>query len=123
MPIDELDLSLRSYNCLKRAGINYVEDLIDKTENDLMKVRNLGRMNLEEIKQKLNEMGLCLRDQTLGKENINPLTKIENLRLALQCLLDEYIQYTDNACHCNEYGDNEECSYCFAKRILKETNK
>jgi len=48
-------------------------------------------------------------------------SKIENLRLALECLKDEYIQYVDNACHCDEYGENEECAYCFTKRILKET--
>ena len=44
-----------------------------------------------------------------------------NLRLALECLKDEYIQYVDDACHCDEYDDNEECSYCYAVRILKET--
>ena len=49
MTIEELDLSVRSYNCLKRAGINTVEDLINKTEEDMMKVRNLGRKSLEEV--------------------------------------------------------------------------
>lgn len=60
MTIEELDLSVRSYNCLKRAGINTVEDLINKTEEDMMKVRNLGRKSLEEVLFKLNAMGLAL---------------------------------------------------------------
>lgn len=60
MTIEELDLSVRSYNCLKRAGINTVEDLIAKTEEDMMKVRNLGRKSLEEVVQKLEALGLSL---------------------------------------------------------------
>ncbi|AKP45551.1 MULTISPECIES: DNA-directed RNA polymerase subunit alpha [Bacillus] len=61
MTIEELDLSVRSYNCLKRAGINTVQELANKTEEDMMKVRNLGRKSLEEVKAKLNELGLSLR--------------------------------------------------------------
>ena len=60
MTIEELDLSVRSYNCLKRAGINTVEDLTNKTEEDMMKVRNLGRKSLEEVLQKLQILGLQL---------------------------------------------------------------
>lgn len=60
MTIEELDLSVRSYNCLKRAGINTVEDLTNKTEEDMMKVRNLGRKSLEEVLSKLNALGLSL---------------------------------------------------------------
>lgn len=60
MTVEELDLSVRSYNCLKRAGINTVEDLISKTEEDMMKVRNLGRKSLEEVLQKLGALGLSL---------------------------------------------------------------
>ncbi len=60
MTIEELDLSVRSFNCLKRAGINTVEDLINKSENDMMKVRNLGRKSLEEVIQKLNSLGFNL---------------------------------------------------------------
>ena len=60
MNIDELELSVRSYNCLKRAGINTVEDLISKTEEDMMKVRNLGRKSLDEVIAKLKSMGLSL---------------------------------------------------------------
>ncbi len=56
MTIEELDLSVRSYNCLKRAGINTVEDLTNKTEEDMMKVRNLGRKSLEEVREKLHEL-------------------------------------------------------------------
>lgn len=58
--IEELDLSVRSYNCLKRAGINTVQDLTNKSENDMMKVRNLGRKSLEEVIAKLDGMGLSL---------------------------------------------------------------
>ncbi|NLK67959.1 MAG: DNA-directed RNA polymerase subunit alpha [Clostridiaceae bacterium] len=60
MTIEELDLSVRSYNCLKRASINTVEELINKTEEDMMKVRNLGRKSLEEVNQKLAALGLSL---------------------------------------------------------------
>lgn len=60
MTIEELDLSVRSYNCLKRAGINTVEDLTNRTEDDMMKVRNLGRKSLEEVIQKLHGLGLSL---------------------------------------------------------------
>ena len=60
MNIDELELSVRSYNCLKRAGINTVEELCNKTSEDMMKVRNLGRKSLEEVLAKLKELGLQL---------------------------------------------------------------
>ena len=60
MTIEELDLSVRSFNCLKRANINTVEDLISKPEDEMMKVRNLGRKSLEEVINKLNMMGLSL---------------------------------------------------------------
>ena len=60
LTIEELDLSVRSFNCLKRANINTVEDLISKTEDEMMKVRNLGRKSLEEVINKLNMMGLSL---------------------------------------------------------------
>ncbi len=61
MTIEELDLSVRSFNCLKRAGINTVEDLINKSEDDMMKVRNLGRKSLEEVVEKLNSLGFQLQ--------------------------------------------------------------
>ncbi len=61
MTIEELDLSVRSFNCLKRASINTVEDLINKTEDDMMKVRNLGRKSLEEVINKLASLGFALR--------------------------------------------------------------
>ena len=60
MNIDELELSVRSYNCLKRAGINTVEELINRSSDDMMKVRNLGRKSLEEVLAKLKELGLEL---------------------------------------------------------------
>lgn len=62
MTIEELDLSVRSYNCLKRAGINTVDELVQKNEEEMMKVRNLGRKSLEEVQQKLAALGLNLRD-------------------------------------------------------------
>lgn len=61
MTIEELDLSVRSYNCLKRAGINTVQELTNKSEADMMKVRNLGRKSLDEVKAKLADLGLSLR--------------------------------------------------------------
>lgn len=61
MTIEELDLSVRSFNCLKRAGINSVEELVQKNNDEMMRVRNLGRKSLEEIEQKLQQLGLTLR--------------------------------------------------------------
>ncbi|MDX1769973.1 MAG: DNA-directed RNA polymerase subunit alpha [Planococcaceae bacterium] len=63
MTIEELDLSVRSYNCLKRAGINTVLELANKSEDDMMKVRNLGRKSLEEVRAKLDDLGLGLRKE------------------------------------------------------------
>ena len=60
--IDDLDLSVRSNNCLRRAGINTVDELVQKTEEDMMKVRNLGRKSLDEVKKKLADLGLALRN-------------------------------------------------------------
>ncbi len=61
MVIEELDLSVRSYNCLKRAGINTIAELVERDEEEMMKVRNLGRKSLEEVQQKLAVLGLSLR--------------------------------------------------------------
>ena len=63
MTIEELDLSVRSFNFLKRAGINTVEDLINKSEDDMMKVRNLGRKSLEEVVEKLTSLGFSLQNE------------------------------------------------------------
>ena len=63
MTVEELDLSVRSFNCLKRAGINTVGELTNKTEEDMMKVRNLGKKSLEEVVSKLNEMNLSLKTE------------------------------------------------------------
>jgi DNA-directed RNA polymerase subunit alpha len=63
MTIEELELSVRSYNCLKRAGINTVQELCSKTEEEMMKVRNLGRKSLEEVQEKLEDLGLSLRKE------------------------------------------------------------
>jgi len=62
MPIDELELSVRSFNCLKRANINTVEELVQKSEEDMMAVRNLGKKSLEEVKEKLADIGYHLRE-------------------------------------------------------------
>ena len=61
-PIEDLDLSCRSYNCLKRAGISTVAELTQKTEDEMMKVRNLGKKSLKEVKEKLLENNLSFRD-------------------------------------------------------------
>jgi len=58
MPIEDLELSVRSYNCLKRSGISTVQDLANKTEADMMKVRNLGKKSLDEVINKLHSLGL-----------------------------------------------------------------
>ncbi|AMB99124.1 DNA-directed RNA polymerase subunit alpha [Aerococcus urinaehominis] len=63
MTIEELDLSVRSYNCLKRAGINTVQELTQKSEQEMMKVRNLGRKSLDEVKGKLDDLDLSLREE------------------------------------------------------------
>lgn len=63
MTIEELDLSVRSFNCLKRAGINTVEDLVSKSEDEMMKVRNLGRKSLEEVMAKLDSLGFKLNSE------------------------------------------------------------
>ena len=62
MSIEELELSVRSFNCLKRANINTVEELVSKTSDEMMKVRNLGRKSLDEVLQKLKDLNLHLRD-------------------------------------------------------------
>lgn len=62
MIVEELDLSVRSFNCLKRAGINTVDELTEKTEDEMMKVRNLGKKSLEEVQEKLAELGLSLKE-------------------------------------------------------------
>jgi DNA-directed RNA polymerase subunit alpha len=61
MTIDDLELTVRSYNCLKRAGINTVQELTEKSQDDMMKVRNLGRKSLDEVLAKLGELGLSLK--------------------------------------------------------------
>ena len=62
MTIEELELSVRSSNCLKRANINTVEELTEKSEDDMLKVRNLGKKSLDEVKNKLEELGLSLKE-------------------------------------------------------------
>ena len=69
MTIDELDLSVRSFNCLKRANINTVADLIDKTGEDMMRVRNMGKKSLDEVQKKLEMMGLSLASEDSGSNN------------------------------------------------------
>ena len=69
MTIDELDLSVRSFNCLKRANINTVADLINKTGEDMMKVRNMGKKSLDEVQKKLEMMGLSLASEESGSSN------------------------------------------------------
>ena len=61
--IEDLDFSVRAYNCLKRAGIHTLQDLVNKSESDMMKIRNLGKKSLKEVLDKIKEMGLVLRDE------------------------------------------------------------
>ena len=61
MTIEELDLTVRSYNCLKRAGINTVDELVQRSEDEMMKVRNLGRKSLDEVIAKLSALGMYLK--------------------------------------------------------------
>ena len=63
MPIEELDLSVRPYNCLKRAGINTIGDLVQRTEEEIVNVKNFGRKSLDEVKEKLAVLGLKLREK------------------------------------------------------------
>lgn len=71
MKVDDLDLTVRSYHCLMRADIKTVGDLVEKTEDEIMKVRNLGRKSLEEVKQKLQEMGLSLKENDSSAKHDN----------------------------------------------------
>ena len=61
--IDDLDLSVRAYNCLKRAGIQTLKNLVDKSENEMMKIRNLGKKSLKEVMDKVKDMGLSFRSE------------------------------------------------------------
>ena len=61
--IEDLDFSVRAYNCLKRAGIHTLQDLVNKSESDMMKIRNLGKKSLKEVLDKIRDMGLVLRDE------------------------------------------------------------
>ena len=61
--IDDLDLSVRAYNCLKRAGILSLKDLVNKSENEMMKIRNLGKKSLKEVMDKVKDMGLNFRNE------------------------------------------------------------
>ena len=61
--IEDLDFSVRAYNCLKRAGIHTLQDLVNKSENDMMKIRNLGKKSLKEVLDKVRDLGLVLRDE------------------------------------------------------------
>ena len=63
MTIEELDLSVRSFNCLKRAGINTVDDLINKSEEEMLKVRNLGKKSFDEVREKLQSLGFALASE------------------------------------------------------------
>ena len=73
MTIEDLDLSVRSFNCLKRANINTVRDLVAMTEEELIKVRNLGRKSLEEVKKKLSDGGLSLKPSIEPPEDMDQI--------------------------------------------------
>ena len=93
MTIEELDLSVRSYNCLKRAGINTVSELTQKTEDDMMKVRNLGKKSLEEVQQKMEALGLYFDrpiPKSTGREYFSPSWLDEKLHASgeFRCAAD-----------------------------------
>ena len=75
MPIEDLDLSVRSYNCLKREGIHTVGELISRSEQDLLDIRNFGAKSIDEVKAKLVSMGLALKDSPPG---FDPSTAVDN---------------------------------------------
>jgi DNA-directed RNA polymerase subunit alpha len=77
--IEELDLSVRSYNCLKRAEIFTVGDLTQKTEEEMMRVRNLGRKSLKEVQEKLREIGLSLKRSTYDGSSLDDYDEEEDL--------------------------------------------
>lgn len=83
--IEDLDLSVRSYNCLKRAGINSLEEIIERTEEELFKIRNLGRKNLEEIECKINGLGFCLKDK-----------EVKYTDIVFKCRKCEHLLFVDN---------------------------
>ena len=85
MNIDELELSVRSFNCLKRAGINTVEELTNRTPEDMMKVRNLGRKSLEEVLAKLKELGLQLNQVKSKTCGFTPIKHNEVVHFSLNC--------------------------------------
>ena len=62
-PIEDMDLTVRSYNCLKREGVTTLGELVQKSEDDLLEIRNFGQKSIDEVKAKLEEMGLCLRNK------------------------------------------------------------
>ncbi|MBE7163236.1 MAG: DNA-directed RNA polymerase subunit alpha, partial [Williamsia herbipolensis] len=66
LPIEEMDLTVRSYNCLKREGIHTVGELVGRTEADLLDIRNFGQKSIDEVKVKLHQMGLALKDSPAG---------------------------------------------------------
>ena len=125
MNIEDIDLSVRSYNCLKRAGIHTLEDIIQKTEDDMIKIRNLGRKNLEEIEHKLSEFGLCLMDKVPKK-----ITGREKILQKLITCNNEDLQhlFSGSACPSDyELFDEKEngcrdvfCSNCWEKALEME---
>ena len=68
LPIEELDMTVRSYNCLKREGIHTVGELVTRSEADLMDIRNFGAKSIDEVKAKLTELGLSLKDSPAGMD-------------------------------------------------------
>lgn len=118
--LEDLDLSVRSYNCLKRAEINTLEDITQKTEEDMFKIRNLGRKNLEEVKWKLKEFGLTFKDETPIK-----LTGREKFNLCLSKMTNEDLSDLTLGGSCpSEFGlfDKKEsgCPVLFCTSCWKE---
>ena len=124
MNLEDMDLSVRSYNCLKRAGIDTLEDIIQKTEEEMIKIRNLGRKNLEEIEWKLHDFGLTLKDKTPPK-----ISGKEKLIRRITACSNEDLEYAFVGGSCpNEFGLFDErdgcegafCSSCWRKALEME---
>ena len=78
LPVEELKLTMRSYNCLKREGIHTVSELVSRSEQDLLDIRNFGSKSIEEVKLRLHEMGLSLKDSSPGFDPLAALNRYDD---------------------------------------------
>ena len=105
--LEDLDLSVRAYNCLKRHGINCLEDITQKTEDDMFKIRNLGRKHLEEVERKINELGFSFKDkETKYTDVVFQCRKCEHLLfVGINRNIGELLKIVEEDCtNCGEEG-------------------